>query len=109
MRLQPASQSAGYEEEQSNPPNLGLAVSVTVIAAHLGASGLGTKLCEVKLGVAKDGSGRLKCWGKGNRRGLGTSNTVCLLKFRFNSNEAQYATKLTCLPPSRTLLSDVSL
>lgn len=75
--MQPASQSAGYEEEQSNPPNLGLAVSVTVIAAHMGASGLGTKPCEVKLGVAKDGSGRLKC-GERAKEGGSALATLCV-------------------------------
>lgn len=40
-RVQPASQSAGYKEEQLNPPTLGLDVSVTVIAAPLGVGSLG--------------------------------------------------------------------
>lgn len=57
VRVQPASQSAGYEEEQPNPPTLGLDVSVTVIAAPLGVSSLGTKPSEVKRGVAKEGGG----------------------------------------------------
>lgn len=55
--MQPASQSAGYEEEQLNPSTLGLDVSVTVIAAPLGVSSLGTKPSEVKRGVAKEGGG----------------------------------------------------
>lgn len=57
VREQPASQSAGYEEEQPNPPTLGLDVSVTVIAAPLGVSGMGTKPSEVKWGVAREGGG----------------------------------------------------
>lgn len=57
VRVQPASQSAGYEEEQLNPPTLGLDVSVTVIAAPLGERSLGTKPSEVKRGVAKEGGG----------------------------------------------------
>lgn len=48
--MQPASQSAGYEEEQPNPPTRGLAVSVTVIAAPMGVGSLGTKPSEVKRG-----------------------------------------------------------
>lgn len=65
VRVQPASESAGYEEEQCNPPTPGLAVSVTVIAAPLGASSPGTKPTEVKLGVAKEDGGRLKCGERG--------------------------------------------
>lgn len=57
VRVQPASQSAGYEEEQPNPPTLGLDISVTVIAAPLGVGSLGTKPSEVKRGVAKEGGG----------------------------------------------------
>ena len=54
-RVQPASQSAGYEEQQSNPPTLGLDVSVTVIAAPLG--------------VAFLRQSRLRSSGRGGREG----------------------------------------
>lgn len=77
VRVQPASQSAGYEEEQPNPPTQGLAVSVTVIAAPLGVSSLGTKPSEVKKGGCQGGWWWLKC---GERAGEEASAlaTLCV-------------------------------
>lgn len=98
VRLQPASQSAGYEEEQPNPPTLGLAVSVTVIAAPLGVSSLRTKPSEVKRG---GGLWWLKC---GERAGEGASAlaTQCVswnpIEKTFETNKAHRAAELTSLP-----------
>ena len=57
-RVQPASQSAGYEEQQSNPPTLGLDVSVTVIAAPLGVA----FLRQSRLRSSGRGGGRERGW-----------------------------------------------
>lgn len=77
VRVQPASQSAGYEEEQPNPPSLGLAVSVTVIAAPLGVSSLGTKPSEVKQGGCQGGWWWLKCG-----EGASALATLCVIERR---------------------------
>lgn len=101
VRVQPASQSAGYEEEQLNPPTLGLYVSVTVIAAPLGESGLGDKAVWGQAGGCQGGWWWLKCGERGWRGGISASNAVFLLKPNretFNTNKTHWAAELTSLP-----------
>lgn len=105
--MQPASQSAGYEEEQPNPPTLGLDVSVTVIAAPLGVSSLGQSRLRSSGGKLPRRVVVAKVWGRGRGGDLRTSNTVCLLKPNremFDTNKTRWAGELTSLPLA-TLLS----
>lgn len=91
VRVQPASQSAGYEEEQPSPPTLGLDVSVTVIAAPMGVSSLGQSRLRSSGGLPR----RVvvaEVWGKGWGGGPSTSNAVCLLK----PNRETFDTNKTC-------------
>lgn len=69
VSVQPASQSAGYEEEQRYPPNPRLSCISYCNCSTLGTAERRDKAVGVKLGVAKEGSGRLKCGGKGLRWG----------------------------------------
>lgn len=65
VSAQPASQWAGYEEEQSDPPptpNPRLSCISYCNCSTPGSAQPGDKAVGVKLGVAKEGSGRLKCW-----------------------------------------------
>ena len=64
VSVQPASQSAGYEEEQGSPPPTlgppGLSCISYCNCSTLGSAQTGDKAVGVKLGVAKEG----KVWGK---------------------------------------------
>lgn len=104
---QPPSQSAGYEEEQLNPPTSGLDVSVTVIAAPLGLSSLGIKTSRVKRGGCQRGQRWLKCAERARKGGggwePGPANlcfTVKPNKEMFDTNKTYWEAKLPSLPLS---------